>query len=212
MTSVSIFATFLPPSPSKPWQQRYHSTGGRHPVVVAISSISSFPAGSRRNTLATFIFANVCGVVSGTVGFSSAALAANDAILIALRDKSKSDEVESGKIAIRLQQALAELGRANTLASTGDYDAARQIIRKGSCASLRLDVDKVAKYVALQRPTFDRFEGLELIGALDAFDASMRGVLTGVPNVTPRDVAANGAASIKALEEILALLNRTSRD
>ena len=64
----------------------------------------------------------------------------------------------------RLNTALDELRRAQQLASVGEYDSARQLLRKGALVSLRGDLEKVATYLRVQRPTFAQFEGLAVTG------------------------------------------------
>jgi hypothetical protein len=67
-----------------------------------------------------------------------------------------------------------------TVAAAGEYENARQLLRKGSLNSVRTDLQKVAVYLRVQRPTFSQFEALAVTGGLDAFDNSMRARLQGV--------------------------------
>ena len=60
----------------------------------------------------------------------------------------------------------------------------------------------------MQRPTFDQFEGLAVVGGLDAFDGAMRARQRGVEAVTQRDVDVNARAAIAALEEVCYVLGK----
>ena len=57
--------------------------------------------------------------VGGLARPGEAMAAGNDAILKALKDKDKGDEVERGEVTARLRSSLEELRRAQTLASVG---------------------------------------------------------------------------------------------
>lgn len=75
----------------------------------------------------------------------AAALAAtNEAVLAALKRKEEADLVEGGAVSTRLNVALDELRRAQQLATVGEYDNARQLLRRGALASVRTDLEKVA--------------------------------------------------------------------
>ena len=111
--------------------------------------------------------------------------------------------MEGGAVQTRLNLALDELRRAQTLASVGEYADARALLRKGSLEKVRTDLRTVASYLRVQRPTFAQFEGLAVTGSLDAFDNAMRAVQQGVPEVTRRDVDVNARAAVAALEEVL---------
>ena len=73
---------------------------------------------------------------------------------------------------------------------------------------MRTDLQKVAVYLRVQRPTFSQFEALAVTGGLDAFDNSMRARLQGVDEVTERDVAINARAAVSALEEACYVLGK----
>ena len=60
----------------------------------------------------------------------------------------------------------------------------------------------------MQRPTFDQFEGLAVVGGLDAFDGAMRARQRGVEAVTQRDVDVNARAAVAALEEACYVLGK----
>lgn len=155
------------------------------------------------------VSSSVVSVVSGVlVGSPSPARAANDAVLAALRKKQSSDEMEGGAVQTRLNLALDELRRAQTLASVGEYADARALLRKGALEKVRTDLRTVASYLRVQRPTFAQFEGLAVTGSLDAFDNAMRAVQQGVPEVTRRDVDVNARAAVSALEEVCYLLGK----
>ena len=116
--------------------------------------------------------------------------------------------MEGGAVQTRLNLALDELKRAQTLASVGEYADARALLRKGSLEKVRTDLRTVAQYLRVQRPTFAQFEGLAVTGSLDAFDNAMRAVQQGVPEVTRRDVDVNARAAVAALEEVCYLLGK----
>lgn len=148
-------------------------------------------------------------IVSGViVGSPLPARAANDAVLAALQKKQTSDQMEGGAVQTRLNVALDELKRAQTLASVGEYADARAMLRKGALEKTRTDLRQVASYLRVQRPTFDQFEGLAVTGGLDAFDNAMRAVQQGVTEVTQRDVDVNARAAVSALEEVCYLLGK----
>ena len=148
-------------------------------------------------------------IVSGViVGSPLPARAANDAVLAALQKKQTSDQMEGGAVQTRLNVALDELRRAQTLASVGEYADARAMLRKGALEKTRTDLRLVASYLRVQRPTFDQFEGLAVTGGLDAFDNAMRAVQQGVTEVTKRDVDVNAKAAVSALEEVCYLLGK----
>jgi hypothetical protein len=142
------------------------------------------------------------------VGSPLPARAANDAVLAALQKKQTSDQMEGGAVQTRLNVALDELRRAQTLASVGEYADARAMLRKGALEKTRTDLRQVASYLRVQRPTFDQFEGLAVTGGLDAFDNAMRAVQQGVTEVTQRDVDVNARAAVSALEEVCYLLGK----
>ena len=134
--------------------------------------------------------------------------AANDAVLAALKRKETSDTMEGGRVQTRLNLALDELRRAQTLAKVGEYGEARALLRKGALASTRTDCRAVASYLRAQRPTFEQFEGLAVTGGLDAFDNAMRAMQQRVPEVTARDVDVNAKAAVSALEEVCYVLGK----
>ena len=139
----------------------------------------------------------------------SSALAANDAVLAALKRKETADLVgPDGSVQTRLNLALDELRRAQQLASVGEYTNARAMLRKGNLESVRGDLVKVGAYLRVQRPTFDQFEALAVTGGLDAFDNAMRARQVGVAEVTDRDVAVNAKAAVAALEEVCYVLGK----
>jgi len=154
------------------------------------------------------------GLVGGATCFSADlihpanARAANDAVLAALRKKETNDSMEGGEVQTRLNVALDELRRAQTLAKAGEYSEARALLRRGALEKTRLDLRAVASYLRVQRPTFDQFEGLAVTGGLDAFDNAMRAVQQGVPEVTKRDVDVNARAAVAALEEVCYVLGK----
>ena len=136
------------------------------------------------------------------------ARAANDAVLAALRKKETNDSMEGGQVQTRLNVALDELRRAQTLAKAGEYSEARALLRRGALEKTRLDLRAVASYLRVQRPTFDQFEGLAVTGGLDAFDNAMRAMQQRVPEVTARDVDVNAKAAVSALEEVCYVLGK----
>ena len=138
----------------------------------------------------------------------ASSLAANDAVLAALKAKESADLVEGGAVQTRLNAALDELRRAQQLASVGEYANARQLLRKGALEQVRGDLVKVGAYLRVQRPTFAEFEGLAVTGGLDAFDGSMRAMEVGAKQVTATDVNTNARAAVSALEEVVYLLGR----
>ena len=78
--------------------------------------------------------------------------AANDAVLAALEQKENRDLMEEGgAVATRLNVALDELRHAQQLSSVGEYESARQLLRKGALANLRGDLEKVAAYLRVRR-------------------------------------------------------------
>ncbi len=138
----------------------------------------------------------------------ASSLAANDAVLAALKAKESADLVEGGAVQTRLNAALDELRRAQQLASVGEYANARQLLRKGALEQVRGDLVKVGAYLRVQRPTFAEFEALAVTGGLDAFDGSMRAMEVGAKQVTATDVNTNARAAVSALEEVVYLLGR----
>ena len=140
----------------------------------------------------------------------------NSAIVQALKQKQNADDVEffSTDIRQRLSVTLASFRRAKLLSDVGEYGNARQLLREGGASSLRKDLQKVASYVALRRPTFAEYEAAETVGTLEAWDNAMRAME--VPekqrkgdqrNVTANDVKTDANAAIKSLEEVVYLVN-----
>lgn len=139
----------------------------------------------------------------------------NSAIVQALKQKQNADDVEfATDIRQRLSVTLASFRRAKLLSDVGEYGNARQLLREGGASSLRKDLQKVASYVALRRPTFAEYEAAETVGTLEAWDNAMRAME--VPekqrkgdqrNVTANDVKTNANAAIKSLEEVVYLVN-----
>lgn len=139
----------------------------------------------------------------------------NSAIVQALKQKQNADDVEfATDIRRRLSVTLASFRRAKLLSDVGEYGNARQLLREGGASSLRKDLQKVASYVALRRPTFAEYEAAETVGTLEAWDNAMRAME--VPekqrkgdqrNVTANDVKTDANAAIKSLEEVVYLVN-----
>ena len=139
----------------------------------------------------------------------------NNAIVQALKQKQNADDVEfATDIRQRLSVTLASFRRAKLLSDVGEYGNARQLLREGGASSLRKDLQKVASYVALRRPTFAEYEAAETVGTLEAWDNAMRAME--VPekqrkgdqrNVTANDVKTDANAAIKSLEEVVYLVN-----
>ena len=139
----------------------------------------------------------------------------NSAIVQALKQKQNADDVEfATDIRQRLSVTLASFRRAKLLSDVGEYGNARQLLREGGASSLRKDLQKVASYVALRRPTFTEYEAAETVGTLEAWDNAMRAME--VPekqrkgdqrNVTANDVKTDASAAIKSLEEVVYLVN-----
>ena len=139
----------------------------------------------------------------------------NSAIVQALKQKQNADDVEfATDIRQRLSVTLASFRRAKLLSDVGEYGNARQLLREGGASSLRNDLQKVASYVALRRPTFAEYEAAETVGTLEAWDNAMRAME--VPekqrkgdqrNVTANDVKTDANAAIKSLEEVVYLVN-----
>ena len=139
----------------------------------------------------------------------------NSAIVRALKQKQNADDVEfATDIRQRLSVTLASFRRAKLLSDVGEYGNARQLLREGGASSLRKDLQKVASYVALRRPTFAEYEAAETVGTLEAWDNAMRAME--VPekqrkgdqrNVTANDVKTDANAAIKSLEEVVYLVN-----
>ena len=161
---------------------------------------------SRRSALITCITTTSVWAIS--LANPSIASANNDAVLAALKRKDTSDSMDGGQVQTRLNLALDELRRAQTLASVGEYTEARSLLRKGALEQVRLDLRKVGQYLRVQRPTFDQFEGLAVTGGLDAFDNSMRAMQQGVAEVTARDVNLNAKSTVSALEEVCYVLGK----
>ena len=67
---------------------------------------------------------------------------------------------EDGAVVTRVNVALDELRRAQTLAAVGEYADARSMLRKGALRETRGDLERVATYLSVQRPTFAQFEGV----------------------------------------------------
>jgi hypothetical protein len=133
----------------------------------------------------------------------------------ALKQKQNADDVEfATDIRQRLSVTLASFRRAKLLSDVGEYGNARQLLREGGASSLRKDLQKVASYVALRRPTFAEYEAAETVGTLEAWDNAMRAME--VPekqrkgdqrDVTANDVKTDANAAIKSLEEVVYLVN-----
>lgn len=133
----------------------------------------------------------------------------------ALKQKQNADDVEfASGIRTRLSLTLASFRRAKLLSDVGEYANARQLLREGGASSLRKDLQKVASYVALRRPTFNEYEAAETIGTLEAWDNAMRAME--IPekqrkgdqrNVTANDVRADAEAAVRSLEEVVYLVN-----
>ena len=72
--------------------------------------------------------------------------------------------------------------------------------------TFREDLQEAATIVALERPTFERFEMLALTGSHDAFDESMRRAARGQGPDT--DVTRNGRMLLQATNEVIGVLGR----
>ena len=117
----------------------------------------------RRRSFAAALAALAAPLPLALPGRHAAALAAggNDAVLAALRKKAHDDLMgEDGAVVTRVNVALDELRRAQTLAAVGEYADARSMLRKGALRETRGDLERVATYLRVQRPTFAQFEGV----------------------------------------------------
>ena len=142
---------------SRTWQARggdadSGSSAKKHSTFEGTASLSG-----RRSTVLAL-------VTTTTTAFAwllapNNATANNDAVLAALKKKESSDSMDSGAVQTRLNLALDELRRVQTLAKVGEYTQARALLRKGALEQTRTDLRKVAQYLRVQRPTFDQFEG-----------------------------------------------------
>jgi len=175
--------------------------------------------GSRRSTCISFLAAAAALAVLSDDDVAFAATLnnnnGNSAILQALKQKQNADDVEfASGIRTRLSLTLASFRRAKLLSDVGEYANARQLLREGGASSLRKDLNKVASYVALRRPTFNEYEAAETIGTLEAWDNAMRAME--IPekqrkgdqrNVTANDVRADAELAVRSLEEVVYLVN-----
>ena len=189
------------------------------PPAPPVPSRRAAPRVPRRSALRRALLLAAASLAPETVRWtispspSRAAAAAgakgNDAVLAALKRKADRDLVEDGgAVRTRLNLALDELRRAAQLARVGEYANARDMLRRGNLERVRGDLSAAARALRVQRPTFDQFEGLAVVGGLDAFDAAMRARQRGVEAVTQRDVDVNARAAIAALEEACYVLGK----
>ena len=185
------------------------------------STPSSPGSNSRRSTCISFLAAAALAVLSDDdddVAFAATLNNnnnGNSAIVQALKQKQNADDVEfASGIRTRLSLTLASFRRAKLLSDVGEYANARQLLREGGASSLRKDLQKVASYVALRRPTFNEYEAAETIGTLEAWDNAMRAME--IPekqrkgdqrNVTANDVRADAELAVRSLEEVVYLVN-----
>lgn len=125
---------------------------------------------TRRTTVATVL------LVAATCAWSGeGALAANDAVLDALRARDRvSVRASQVDVARRIDGCLAQAQRVRQLIQLDDVRMAREELRKEKLSHLRLDVKDASIALARSRPTFERFEAMEVTGALEALDASLR--------------------------------------
>lgn len=146
-----------PPPPSSPGNQ------GDDRKAFALANPASTSSGAadgdvvvvvKRGSRRVAIVASVGALLSlqtfQQIIFPEPAFAANDAVLSALKQKETKDLVEGGAVTTRLNTALDELRRAQQLASVGEYDSARQMLRKGALVSLRGDLEKVGAYLRVR--------------------------------------------------------------
>ncbi|KAK3248890.1 hypothetical protein CYMTET_41661 [Cymbomonas tetramitiformis] len=172
-----------------------------HSVEVSRSLL----AGTRRLFFTSLIFDAALFSSHGSAKAASSPLgpSRNDALLESLKKYEQSQTVLSGEVVTRLSKAQAQLQRATTLAAAGEYRAARELLRTGPVGSIRDDLQRLASFVAVERPTFDRFEALALTGALEAFDESMKAVAKGKEEVTIADMNRNGRLMLEAMETVI---------
>lgn len=124
----------------------------------------------RRKALATML------LVAATCAWKGErAVAANDAVLDALRARDRTavraSQVDVGR---RVDGCIASVQRVRQLIQLDDVRLAREELRKDKLSHLRSDVKDATVALARSRPTFERFEAMEVTGALEALDASLR--------------------------------------
>lgn len=126
--------------------------------------------GTRRTTVATAL------LVAATCAWSGeGALAVNEAVLDALRARDRvSVRASQVDVARRIDGCLVQAQRVRQLIQLDDVRMAREELRKEKLSHLRLDVKDASIALARSRPTFERFEAMEVNGALEALDASLR--------------------------------------
>lgn len=116
--------------------------------------------------------------------------------------------MDGAVVQTKLNLALDELRRAQTLASVGVYTEAIALLRKGALDQMRSALRKVGQYLRVQRPTFDQIEGLAVTGGFDAFNNAMRAMQQNVVEVTARDENLNARSAVTSLEEVCYVLGK----
>lgn len=74
----------------------------------------------------------------------------------------------------RVRDCIEQTQRVKLLVQAGELRAAREQLRVGKLSHLRLDMKDATEVLSTARPSFDRFEALEVTGMLEALDASLR--------------------------------------
>mmetsp|Transcript_22230 Transcript_22230/g.69180 ORF Transcript_22230/g.69180 Transcript_22230/m.69180 type:complete len:245 (+) Transcript_22230:284-1018(+) len=138
------------------------------------------------------------------------ALADNAEVLRALQQRNEQKVIEDFRkeptdLSRRFRLAMTQLDSIQRLGEIGQYEDARQQLRKGAFSSLRKDLLETQRVLALERVSFDRFEGLALVGATEALDATLKEGYKGAG--TDREAVRRSCALVReALDEVIRLL------
>jgi len=158
------------------------------------SSQDTIGLNSRRGALSAGVLSLLFAPTAAEAAGNPIGPQRNTAILEALKERDQKKEIENGEVIERLKKARDQLSRATTLANAGELSSARDLLRGGAVGSIRDDLKKMRTYLAYNRPSFERFEELSLIGALEAFDNAMRAVQRNSKEVSAEDQARRGNA------------------
>lgn len=143
-------------------------TGRRRRTVEG--TVETRPRPSRRKTASVMLWIASTIFVGG-----KEAVAANDAVLEALRARERQmTEASQADVAQRLDGCVEQAQRVRLLVQVGDMRSAREQLRTQKLSHLRLDIRDASEAMSKARPSFERFEAMEVVGVLEALDASLR--------------------------------------
>lgn len=140
------------------WWRSSHareSAGGTRSCADGAETSAAADDRTARRTLLIGCF----GVVTfDSLAAERAAASMNRSIVSALEDRSARLKTAPNQIIGKLNSCLDEIEIVRDFAAEGEYQIAREKLRKGALGSLRLTIRDASDVVVFERPNFDDYE------------------------------------------------------